>query len=111
MPRDRSEIVVIYWRDIPAQVNAQVGRQRHQVVLPGKFQTAIDRAKRKAKITTAAEDVAQWRRVSRPAGSDPIAEADELAARLEDEYSKDRLGKLAFGGGADLEAVVPEGQP
>ena len=29
------EIVTIYWRDIPAQVNGQSGRDRHQVVLSG----------------------------------------------------------------------------
>ena len=32
MPRrGGSEVVVILWRDIPAQVNAQIGRERHQV--------------------------------------------------------------------------------
>ena len=53
------EVVTIFWRDIPAQVNGQAGRQRHQVLLSAKFQRAIDRAKRKAKIYTAEEDVAQ----------------------------------------------------
>ena len=57
-------LVTIYWRDIPAQVNGQSGRDRHQVVLSGKFQRAIDRAKRKADIYTAEQDIAQWRRVS-----------------------------------------------
>ena len=28
-----NQLVVISWRDIPAQVNAQAGRRRHQVVL------------------------------------------------------------------------------
>ena len=70
------EVVVIYWRDIPAQVNAQRDRDRHQVLLPAQFQRAIDRAKRKAKIYTAQEDVAQWRRESRPCGDDLAEEAD-----------------------------------
>ena len=66
MPRgsNNPELIVIYWRDIPAQVNAQRGRERQQYVLPDKFQRAIDRAKRKAGIFTSQEDVAQWRRVS-----------------------------------------------
>ena len=80
MPRHRNEVVVIMWRDIPAQVNGQSGRQRHQVVLDPKFQRAIDRAKRKARIVTAQEDVAD---------------------RLDAEYSEQRLGKIAFNGGVE----------
>ncbi|MEO6571100.1 MAG: virulence factor, partial [Ilumatobacteraceae bacterium] len=57
-------VVTISWRDIPAQVNGQSGRDRHQVILSNKFQRAIDRAKRKADIYTADEDIAQWSRVS-----------------------------------------------
>ena len=99
MPRQRNEVVVIMWRDIPAQVNGQSGRQRHQVVLDPKFQRAIDRAKRKAKIVTAQEDVAQWRRLSRPFDGDVRQAAQSEADRLEADYSQDRLGKLAFAGG------------
>ncbi len=77
--RGSRELIVIYWRDIPAQVNAQEGRDRHQVVLGGKFQRAIDRAKRKAKIYTADEEVAQWRRESRPITGDLASEAQAAA--------------------------------
>jgi hypothetical protein len=103
MPRRRDEVVVIMWRDIPAQVNSQVGRDRHQVLLSEKFQRAIDRAKRKARINTAHEDVAQWRRVTIDVGSDPAAAADAEAERLESEFSEERLGKLAFAGGWEQE--------
>jgi Virulence factor len=94
-------VVVIYWRDIPAQVNAQLDRDRHQVLLPAQFQRAIDRAKRKAKIYTAQEDVAQWRRESRPCGDDLAAEAAAEAARLVEAYPTARLGAIAFAGGRD----------
>ena len=103
--RGRAEVVVIMWRDIPAQVNGQAGRERHQVPLPAKFQRAIDRAKRKARIVTAQEDVAQWRRVSTPCDGDPRAEAELVAARLEREYTSERLGQIAFNGGLE-----PSGQ-
>ncbi|MDQ3738348.1 MAG: virulence factor [Actinomycetota bacterium] len=107
MPRGANEVVVIMWRDIPAQVNSQVGRDRHQLLLPAKFQRAIDRAKRKAGIDTAQDDVAQWRRVSRPLDGDPVAAARAEADRIEAEYSRQRLGMLAFAGGweGDVEAV------
>ena len=53
-----------------------------------KFQRAIDRAKRKAKIHTAQEDVAQWRRESRPLDGDVAAAAQAEADRLEADYRR-----------------------
>lgn len=82
MPRGSNEVIVIMWRDIPAQVNAQMGRERKQVQLNEKFQRAIDRAKRKAHIYTAEEDIAQWRRVSSPLVSDMAEAAQREADRL-----------------------------
>lgn len=100
MPRrGASEVVVILWRDIPAQVNSQVGRQRHQLLLSPRFQRAIDRAKRKARINTAQDDVAQWRRLSTPLQGDGASAAQAEADRIEAEYSRERLGMLAFAGG------------
>ena len=101
MPRGAKgpELIVIYWRDIPAQVNAQLGRERHQVLLSDKFQRAVDRAKRKAHIYTAHEDIAQWRRESQPCEGDLAKAAVALAGRLEQEFTRDRLGLLAFAGG------------
>ncbi len=93
------ELVVIYWRDIPAQVNAQLGRERHQVLLSDKFQRAVDRAKRKAHIYTAHEDIAQWRRESQPCDGDLATAAEALASQIEVAYTRDRLGLLAFAGG------------
>jgi Virulence factor len=104
--RNSRELVVIYWRDIPAQVNAQEGRDRHQVVLSGKFQRAIDRAKRKANIYTAEEDVAQWRRESRPIDGDLAPEATSAADAIEHEYRRDRLGLLAYYGGWEADVVT-----
>ena len=103
--RGGRELIVIYWRDIPAQVNAQEGRDRHQVVLGGKFQRAIDRAKRKAGIYTADEDVAQWRRESRPIEGDLAAEAQSVADAIEREYRRERLGLLAYYGGWEADVV------
>ncbi|HZX53166.1 MAG TPA: virulence factor [Ilumatobacteraceae bacterium] len=104
--RSNRELVVIYWRDIPAQVNAQEGRDRHQVVLGGKFQRAIDRAKRKAKIYTADEEVAQWRRESRAITGDLAAEAQAAADAIELEYRSERLGLLAYYGGWEADVVT-----
>jgi hypothetical protein len=92
-------VVTIYWRDIPAQVNGQSGRERHQVMLSSKFQRAIDRAKRKANIYTAEHDIAQWRRESTPCDGDVAAAAEAEAARLEAAVTREYLGRLAYAGG------------
>ena len=103
MPRGSNEVIVIMWRDIPAQVNAQAGRERKQVQLSDKFQRAIDRAKRKAHIYTADEDIAQWRRISLPLVGDLAEAAQREADRLDGEYSRERLGRLAFAGGFEAD--------
>ena len=103
MPRGSNEVIVILWRDIPAQVNAQAGRERKQVQLSDKFQRAIDRAKRKAHIYTADEDIAQWRRISLPLVGDLAEAAQREADRLDGEYSRERLGRLAFAGGYEAD--------
>ncbi|MEY3339677.1 MAG: hypothetical protein RIS81_552 [Actinomycetota bacterium] len=108
MPRGSNEVIVIMWRDIPAQVNAQMGRERKQVQLAEKFQRAIDRAKRKAHIYTAEEDIAQWRRVSLPLVGDMTEAAQREADRLDSEYSRERLGKLAFAGGFEADVKDDE---
>ena len=74
-------------------------------MLGGKFQRAIDRAKRKAKIYTAEEDVAQWRRESRAIEGDLAAEAQAAADAIEDEYRHERLGLLAYYGGWEADVV------
>ena len=103
MSRGSNEVVVIMWRDIPAQVNAQAGRERKQVQLSDKFQRAVDRAKRKAHIYTADEDIAQWRRISLPLVGDLAEAAQREADRLDGEYSRERLGRLAFAGGYEAD--------
>lgn len=107
MPRSGAVIVIIKWRDIPAQVNAQFGRERYQLVLSAKFQRAIDRAKRKAHIYTAEEDVAQWSRETLPLEGTMEDAAKAVVERLETQYSREHLGRLAYAGGweKDVEAM------
>lgn len=101
MPRDRNEIVVLWWRDLPAQVNAHQGRTRHQVLMPAQFQRAIDRARRKGNVDTAHEEVGQWRRETKPLVGDPRAAVEAEVSRLRVEYTIERLGRIAFNAGWD----------
>ena len=104
-----NQLVVISWRDIPAQVNAQAGRRRHQVVLDERFQQAIDRAAMVAGKKTAHEYVAEWRRHSVPCGDDLEAVAEAEAARLDAAYPAERLSRLVDRGG--LEDQTTEAGP
>lgn len=99
------QLVVICWRDIPAQVNAGSGDNRTQRILPRRFQRAIDRAAMVAGKTEASQYVGEWRRVVRPGNpADPASAALEEAARLEDEFPRSRLDAFVATGGWDPDA-------
>ncbi len=107
--RTGAKLVTIYWRDIPAQVNAQVGRSRSQVVLHQRFQIAIDRAAMIAGKAEADDYLAEWRRESRPCGEDLEAEAVAAAAKLEADYPHMLVARIADNGGIDLDkAYAPK---
>ena len=89
--RARSELITILWRDIPAQVTARSGRNKMAVELPGRFQTAIDRAAMVAGCHTYSEYIEEWRRTATPCGQDVEAEAKAAAARIERDYPNERL--------------------
>lgn len=102
----RAQLVTIWWRDIPTQVNAQVGRDRHQAVLPRRFQRAVDDAAITAGLIQASDYVAEWRRESEAwtgaTDADALqAAADAAAARLDADYPRERLRAIAASGGFD----------
>ncbi len=111
MPRRGNELVVISWRDIPAQVNARSGVDKHQVVLARRFQRAIDDAAMVAGKKTANEYVGEWRRtaVALPAdGGEVVAAAAAEASRLDAAFPKERLQRFVANGGWDPDAERPE---
>lgn len=106
-------LTVIWWRDIPAQVNARDGREAHRVVLDDRFQVAIDKAAMKAGKNTADEYIEEWRREGRDCGPDLEQEANAEAERLDAAYPEDRLDRLARAGGFDTESgkAAGDGSP
>ena len=89
-----NELIVIAWRDIPAQVNGKIGAERHQAILPHRFQKAIDRAAMVAGKKTAQEYVGEWRRTSHEIVGELAACVDTTAANLELEFTNERLNTL-----------------
>ena len=92
-------LTVLWWRDIPSQVQAGQGRTAKRIALAERFQFAIDRAAGRAGLEADDAYLAEWRRVSRPCGDDLEAEAAAEAARLEAAYPVEVLNGLAANGG------------
>jgi len=108
--RSGNEIVVIMWRDIPAQINGKVGDERHQVMLPHRFQKAIDRAAMVAGKKTAQDYVGEWRRVNHPITGDLVETVEATAATIETEFTNERLHILVANGGWDPASPDPHDQ-
>ncbi len=103
------QLITIYWRDIPAQVNGVPPRTRgearsakHQELLLPRFQKAIDRAAMVADITTSSAYVAEWRQVATPTEDDNyVAAAKAEAARLDAAFPIQQLDAFVATGGWD----------
>jgi hypothetical protein len=96
-----AELIVVSWRDIPAQVIVKRGRQSARRSLSPRFQEAIDRAAMRAGLQDDDAYLEQWRRASTPCGDDLEAEAEAAAARIEADYPAPRVRTLVEQGGAE----------
>ncbi len=99
-----TQITIVYWRDIPAQVIAKRGRSSAKHVLSERFEKSIDRAAMRAGARDTDSYLADWRRGDPIACGDDIeAEATAAAERLEREYDKDKLAALVASGGREAD--------
>lgn len=97
-----AQLVVVWWRDIPAQVIVKSGRQAAKRQLTERFEKAIDRAAMRAGLRDTDSYLAEWRRADPvECGGDLEGEAAAAAARLEAEYTDERLARLVAGGGLE----------
>ena len=89
------DVVVVYWRDIPAQVIVGKGRAAAKVKLSERFEQAIDRCAMKIGARDADAYLAEWRKAAPYAveGEQTDVAASE-AARLEAEFDANRLKSL-----------------
>ncbi len=90
-----ASLIIISWRDIPAQVIVKQGRETAKVQLTHRFQEAVDRAAMRAGKGGSAAYLADWKRSDpRPVTGDLDAIAQAEAARLEAHYTDEDLEKL-----------------
>ena len=92
--------MIVYWRDIPAQVIVRQGRASAKRELPERFVQAIDRAAMRAGLTNSDAYLNEWRRgAPEPCGDDLEAEADAACAALLESYDQARLDALVANSG------------
>jgi hypothetical protein len=97
--------ILLYWRDIPAQVIVQRGRKREKAQLSLRFREAIDRAAVRAGKGSSDAYMSEWRREA--STLDTTAELHEIAgqevSRLESEFSDEQLSQMVRNHGSASE--------
>lgn len=98
-----ASLIVISWRDVPAQVIVKRGREVAKVQLSQRFQEAVDRAAMRAGRGSSDAYLEDWRRSPpRPCGDDLQAEAAAEAAAIEARFSDEDLETLIRAKGIDV---------
>lgn len=97
-----ADLIVVYWRDIPAQVIVKKGRQSAKRELSLRFTEAIDMAAMRSGAGDTDAYLAEWRKAAPlPVSDDLESEADKAMADIEAAYDRDRLVRLAKNGGRE----------
>jgi len=99
-----AQVMILYWRDIPAQVVAEKGRGRKReqakIELHRRFALAIDEAAMRDGADSTDDYLADWRRGEAVDCSDDLhAEPRTLADRLAHQFSGNTPAHLVKSGG------------
>lgn len=107
-----AKLIVISWRDVPAQVIVKRGRDTAKVQLSQRFQEAVDRAAMRAGKSSSNDYLNDWKRSEpRACGDDIEAEAAAEAARIEARFNDADLLRLIRAHGIDANAAAPAANP
>ncbi len=108
-----AELLVVLWRDIPAQVIARRSR-REQVkrVLAPRFAEAIDKAAMHGDAREADSYLQEWRKSTPEPCDENLEQVSEARAQeLEETYDDERLKNLVAKGGWEQNAHPDSKQP
>lgn len=95
--------IVVFWRDIPAQVIIKKGRQTAKRELSLRFTEAIDMCAMRSGAAGTDDYLAEWRKADPISVSDDLeAEADRAADELEAAYDREKLVTLVKAGGREI---------
>jgi hypothetical protein len=92
--------IIVYWRDIPAQVIIKKGRTNAKRELSLRFTEAIDMCAMRTGAAETDNYLAEWRKADPVTVSDDLeAEADKAVLEIETEFDRERLVALVKSGG------------
>lgn len=107
-----ASLIIISWRDIPAQVIVKLGRETAKVQLTHRFQEAVDRAAMRAGKGSSDAYLADWKRSPpRAVSGDLVVEAEAEAQRIEARYSDEDLERLIRAHGLESGPETAAGEP
>lgn len=94
--------IIVYWRDIPAQILVKQGRKAARREMPPVFMEAIDACAMRIGAKDSDAYMAEWRRADPVDVSDDLeTEADKAREELVAAYPKERLKTLLSSGGTE----------
>jgi Virulence factor len=98
-----ADLIIVFWRDIPAQVIVKKGRTSAKRELPLRFTEAIDMAAMRTGAAESGAYLEEWRKGEPTPVSDELeAEADKAMAAIDAEYTHERLVALVKSGGSNV---------
>jgi len=99
-----AKLTRIYWRDIPSQVTVKAGRKSAKILLPERFQVAIDSAAMRAGKGTADDYLEDWKQIHEEVQGELDALAQQAADELIAKFPEKKLQALVKAQGfvADL---------
>lgn len=97
-----AQLIVLKWRDIPAEVVVKAGRTRARRRLPERFEKAIDMCAMRVGAKDDEAYLAEWRRGDPvEVDGDPEAAAEAAARDLEAGFPDERLRRMIDNDGFD----------
>jgi hypothetical protein len=103
-----AQLIIISWRDIPAQVVCKRGRETAKIQLSPRFQEAVDRAAMRAGKGSSDAYLADWKRSApQPCGDDIQAVVAVTAAEIEARYTDADLERLIRAKGLESTTIPP----
>jgi hypothetical protein len=103
-----AQLIIISWRDIPAQVVVKRGRETAKIQLSARFQEAVDRAAMRAGKGSSDAYLADWKRSDpQPCGDDIQSVVAIAAAQIEARYTDEDLERLIRAKGLESTTIPP----
>jgi hypothetical protein len=94
-----AKLTIVMWRDIPAQVIVKLGRTSAKRPLEERFEKAVDKAAMRAGLYGSDGYLQEWRRDTTACGDDLEAVLEATVAKIQSEYTDERLAVLVAAGG------------